>query len=300
METQIQNFSAGTQIANVGEYQLIERSTNDSRLMEMWATQGRGSDSSNTADTYRRIAESFMLTVGKPLQAMSYPDLQEWAQSLGGAINTRRTKINAVKSLFSFAHKLGYIRVNPGVMIKPPTKEETKHRKMLSEEEIIKLVSSDLSARDEAILRVLYSSGMRVSELINLRWQDVIEQPNGKAVLVIRGKGSKTRESGISASAYKAMLNLKPAIGLDVTDYVFKSNRNRQMDRTTVNWLFSRLSEQLGKDISPHWFRHSHVSHALAHGANPVDVQEQVGHYSLEVTTGYAHKSESSADYLII
>lgn len=287
-------------LSNVGEYQLIERNTNDDRLIEMWASKSRRSDSSNTADNYRRQAEAFMLAVGKPLQAISYPDLQEWAQGLTGAINTRRTKINTVKSLFSFAHKLGYIRVNPGVMIEPPAKEETKHRKMLSEEEVIKLVSSDLSARDEAILRVLYSSGMRVSELINLRWQDIIEQPNGKAILVIRGKGSKTRESGLSASAYKAILNLKPAIGLDMTDYIFKSNRNRQMDRTTVNWLFGKLSEKLGKDISPHWFRHSHVSHALARGANPVDVQEQVGHSSLQVTTGYAHKSESSADYLVI
>ncbi|MFN8486436.1 MAG: tyrosine-type recombinase/integrase [Caldilineaceae bacterium] len=283
---------------NAGDYHLIGRNTTDQMLLELWVGKSRRSGSANTQNTYRAIGEHFLDAVGKPVQAMVYADLATWANGLAGSINTRRTKINAVKSLFAFAYQLGYIARNPAVMLEAPRSEETKHRKMLSEEEIVKLVSADLNARDQAILRVLYSSGMRVSELINLRWQDVI--PTGdRAILVIRGKGAKTRESGISPSAYKAMLNIKPAI-VQPADFVFLSNRQRQMDRTTVNHLFSKLSEKLGKDISPHWFRHSHVSHALARGANPVDVQEQVGHSSLQVTTGYAHKTKNSSDYLII
>jgi integrase/recombinase XerD len=246
-----------------------------------------------------RQGMAFLGAVGKPLQAVNYTDLALWQASLTGSINTLRLKVNAIKSLLSFAHKVGYIRINPGVMIEPPHLEETKHRKMLSEEEIIKLVSSDLSARDQAILRVMYSSACRVSELINLRWQDVVEVNDGKAVLVIRGKGSKTREAGISASAYKAMRNITPAF-VEPFTFVFLSNRKRQMDRTTVNHLFKKLSALVGKDISPHWFRHSHVSHALARGANPVDVQEQAGHSSLQVTTSYAHKTKASSDYLVI
>lgn len=284
---------------NAGEYTQLDRSTSDDQLLRMWATKHRKSDSGNTAETYTRTAQAVLAAIGKPLQAINYADLEAWAQALNGSINTRRSKIYTVKSLFRFAHRLGYIRVNPAEMLEAPAKEETKHRKMLSEEEVIALVHSDLSARDEAILRILYSSGCRVSELINLRWQDVIAQGD-KAILVIRGKGSKTRESGISAAAYRSLLNIKPTIGLDVADYVFKSRQNRQMDRTTVNWLFSRLSKKIGHKISPHWFRHSHVSHALARGANPVDVQEQVGHSSLTITTGYAHKQRSSADYLPI
>ncbi|RIK40319.1 MAG: hypothetical protein DCC55_15435 [Chloroflexi bacterium] len=284
---------------NAGDYQLIERNTDDSKLVAMWAYKSRRSDSNNTARQYERIAHNFLATTGKPLQAINYQDLQTWQVGLGGAINTRRTKINAVRSLFNFALKVGYIRVNPALMIGPPQHEEAKHRKMLSEEEVIKLVSSDLSARDQAILRVLYSSACRVSELINLRWQDVVEVNDGKAILVIRGKGSKTREVGISASAYKAMLTICPAF-VEPTGYVFLSNRKRQMDRTTVNHLFKKLRKVVGQDISPHWFRHSHISHALARGANPVDVQEQAGHSSLQVTTSYAHKTKNSSDYLVI
>lgn len=296
METQIAIYDP----VNAGDYQQLAPTTDDAMLLEMWAKHSRRSDSGNTEATYRRTAAAFLRDIGKPIQAIIYGDLADWARSLDGAINTRRTKINTVKSLFAFARRLGYIRINPGEMITAPAKEETKHRKMLSEEEVIGLIRSDLSARDEAILRVLYSAGCRVSELINLRWRDIIDQPNGTAILVIRGKGSKTRESGISAAAYRSVTNIKPMIGLDATDYVFKSNRNQQMERTTVNWLFGKLSAKIGKQISPHWFRHSHASHALARGANPVDVQEQLGHSSLDVTTGYAHKTRSSSDYLPI
>jgi integrase/recombinase XerD len=203
-----------------------------------------------------------------------------------------------VRSLFAFAHELGYIRVNPALLIEPPAPEETKHRKLLSEEEVIRLINGGLSARDEAIVRVLYSSGMRVSELCALRWQDVVATGD-KAVLVIRGKGGKTRESGISTAAYRAMLNIKPEF-TEPSAPVFTSNRNRAMSRDSVHHIFENLSKKIGKDISPHWMRHSHVSHALARGANPVDVQEQVGHSSLQVTTGYAHKTKSSSDYLIV
>lgn len=284
---------------NSGDYQLIERGTSDEQLVAMWAHKARKSQSQNTTAQYMRQGATFLATVGKPLQAINYKDLQDWQAGLSGSINTLRLKVNAIKSLLSFAHKLGYIRINPGVMLEAPHLEETKHRKMLSEEEVIKLVSSNLSARDQAILRVMYSSACRVSELIGLRWQDVIEVGDDKAVLVIRGKGGKSREAGISAAAYKAMANVKPAF-VDPTDFVFLSNRKRQMDRTTVNHLFTKLSAIIGKDISPHWFRHSHVSHALARGANPVDVQEQAGHSSLQVTTGYAHKTKASSDYLVI
>lgn len=283
---------------NEGDYSLIERSTDDSKLIAMWCSKRRRSDSGNTTSTYYVVARQFVDAVQKPIQALTYTDLASWANQLQGSINTKRSKINAVKSLFGFAHKLGYIRVNPAAMIDTPMGEATKHRKMLSEEEIVRLVSGNLSKRDEAILRVLYSSGMRVSELINLRWRDIIVQGD-KAILVIRGKGSRTRESGISASAYRSLLNVKPE-SVAENDFVFKSSWDRQMDRTTINWLFSKLSKKIGKKISPHWFRHSHVSHALARGANPVDVQEQVGHSSLQVTTGYAHKTRSSSDYLIV
>ena len=195
-------------------------------------------------------------------------------------------------------HKTGYVALNPAVMLKAEKSVETKHTKTLTEEQVIKLVSGNLGKRDEAIVRVLYSSAMRVSELCNLQWKDVIESGK-RAILVIRGKGGKTRESGISESAYGAMTQLRTPTTLDI-DFVFMSNRKQQMDRTTVNYLFTKLSAIVGKDISPHWLRHSHITHSLQRGANPTDVMHQAGHSSLATTTGYAHSNKFSSDVLAL
>lgn len=288
METAITVYES----TNVGSYGMVARSTSDSQVIAMWVAQ---SASAHTRQLYQRVADSFLVNVGKPLQAVTLSDLQTWQGSLVGAINTKRVYVRAVQSLFGFLHKTGYINLNPGVMLRPEKQAETKHQKILSEEMVIRMVTSaQLSTRDEAIVRVLYSSAMRVSELCNLRWCDVIETGN-RAILVIRGKGSKTRESGISATAYAAMKRQRTD-----SEFVFTSNRGRQMDRTTVNYLFTKLSVVVGRDVSPHWLRHSHITHALQRGANPTDVMNQAGHSSLAVTTTYAHSDKFSSDSLVM
>lgn len=281
---------------NSGNYGIVARNTNDAGILAMWIAQ---SNSENTRQQYARVAAAFLSYVGKPLQAIALGDLQSWQGSLTGKPNTNKLHVNAIKSLFSFMHKTGYVALNPAVMLKAEKSVETKHTKTLSEEQVIRLVTSaDLGKRDEAIVRVLYSSAMRVSELCGLQWKDVVEAGN-KAILVIRGKGGKTRESGISASAYAAMKQLRTPTTLDI-DFVFMSNRKQQMDRTTVNYLFTKLSAIVGKDISPHWLRHSHITHSLQRGANPTDVMHQAGHSSLATTTGYAHSNKFSSDVLAL
>ena len=280
---------------NSGNYGIVERSTNDAGILAMWIAQ---SNSENTRQQYARVAAAFLSYVGKPLQAIALGDLQSWQASLTGKPNTNKLHVNAIKSLFSFMHKVGYIGLNPAIMLKAEKSVETKHTKTLTEEQVIRLVTSaNLGKRDEAIVRVLYSSAMRVSELCGLQWKDVVEAGN-RAILVIRGKGGKTRESGISASAYAAMKQLRN--GASDESFVFLSNRRQQMDRTTINHLFVKLSAVVGKDISPHWLRHSHITHSLQRGANPTDVMNQAGHSSLAVTTTYAHSSKFSSDVLAL
>jgi hypothetical protein len=81
------------EVTNVGEYQIIERSTTDQQVLTMWCSRGRKSDSRNTGETYRRIADQFTAAIDKPLQAVNYQDLADWTQGLAGAINTRRLKV---------------------------------------------------------------------------------------------------------------------------------------------------------------------------------------------------------------
>jgi site-specific recombinase XerD len=288
-------------IANEGDYSLVQPDTNDERLAELWITKPRRGNSPHTREQYARAWVQFRDAVGVPLQAVNYETLARWVNQLTGTDNTRKLKISAIKSLFSFAQNVGYIRVNPAIMIEAPTPKESKHVKVLSESEVHAMLAHTRHPRDRAIIRTLYSAGCRISELCALTWGDVVPTKDGKAVLVIHGKGGKQREAGVSAETYKALLALQK--GAPSTAPVFVSSRGKAMDRTVVHRMLSKVAKAAGLDnkgISAHWFRHSHVSHGLARGGNPETIRRQVGHASLSTTTGYAHSSDTSADYLTV
>jgi site-specific recombinase XerD len=276
---------------------LVPQDTTDAQIVGMWID--RENRSPHTTAQYNRVARQFFSQVGMPLSAITYSDLSAWVKSLQGSPDTVKTKIAAVKSLFSFAARLGYLRLDPAALLQSPASPDRKHRKTLTEEQVIRLIGSAGSARDAAILRTLYSSGCRVSELCGLTWEDVIPTVDGKAELQIFGKGGKSRRAGISPATHAAMLAIKGEARPG--DPVFRSNRGGPLERTTIHRMIERVGARAGiAHVSAHWLRHSHATHALNRGANPADVQEQLGHSSLVVTTGYAHKDRSSADVLAI
>lgn len=290
----------GGQRHNVGEYTGIEPSANDQRVVELWINKPRKTNSEHTKAQYRRCYLQFAEAVGVPLQAVRYETLLDWQNSLTGELRTVRTKVSVIRSLFSFAHKIGYLRINPGVMLETPSVPDDKHNRTPTEEEVLSMITVTKKARDKTLLRVLYSSGARVSEILALKWQDVVPVADEKAVLMIFGKGGKNRQPGISAATYKELLKLRK--GAAGNEPVFKSNRGTALDRSVAVRIVKQAAEAAGieKSVSPHWFRHGHVSHTLDRGANPEAVRQQVGHSSLATTTGYAHASSSSADVLAV
>ncbi len=287
------------QPTNVGDYAALDVGTNDDVLVEMWVNRKK-KGSKHTKAQYRRAWRQFSGYVGAPLQAVTHNMLDDWSNALSGSKNTIKTKVAAIKSLFSFAQKVGYIRVNPAIMIESPKGADAKHKRVLSEGEVFALMAEASNARDKAIIRTMYSSGCRISELVALTWADVIPTEDGKAVIAVVGKGDEPRESGISADTYSDLLALRD--GVPDTAPVFVSNRGNALDRTVVNRMLQKTAKRAGidKPVSPHWFRHSHVSHGLARGGNPEAIRQQVGHSSLAITTSYAHASETSADYLAV
>ncbi|MEO8271737.1 MAG: tyrosine-type recombinase/integrase [Aureliella sp.] len=281
---------------NAGEYHLIEANTTDDMIVSMWIDR---KDSANTREQYRRVSDGFRQAIGAPLQAVNYSMLARWVKNLEGSDNTKKMKIGAIKSLFSFMLKTGYIHANPAVMIDSFKVADKKHTRVATRAEVDDMIAAVDNPRDKALIRVLYSAGCRVSELCALTWADVVPVKDGKAVLHIYGKGNKDRQSGISARTYRALLAIRD--GAKDTDPVFRSNRKTRITRSAINQMLRRAALAANiehEHISPHWFRHAHVSHALAKGGNPEAIRKQVGHASLATTTGYAHADESSADYL--
>jgi integrase/recombinase XerD len=153
--------------------------------------------------------------------------------------------------------------------------------------------------RDQVLLRVLYASAGRVSEVCALTWNDV--QPNGDSgQLTLFGKAGKTRAVKVSTATWQAILSLRGVAGPD--DPVFVSQKGNPLHPSQVHRLVRQAARRAGiaGNVSPHWLRHSHASHALERGASVTLVRDTLGHSSLGVTSMYAHArpAESSALYL--
>lgn len=296
-------LALSTQGKNAGEYGLVARGSTDAQVVDMWLRSGKRANSTATQDVYLRVWREFSSFVGKPLQDVNLRDLQDWTASLAGKPATVRTKTAAVRSLFAFAVKIGYLRLSPAAMLQPPHVPQNVTAHVVSVADLARVLDACETAQECALLRTLYSSGARVSEVLALTWEDVTPREDGRGahVFIASGKGRKTRTVGVNAAAYTALLALREE-STQKTDYVFATRTGRPLDRHAAHRLIKRVIARAGvKDAaaaSCHWLRHSHATHAIQQGANVADVQQQLGHSSLNVTTLYVHASAYSADKL--
>lgn len=294
---------------NAGTMALVDASTDDGRIIALWLGTGKRATSASTQDVYLRTVRGLLDFVAVPLQAISLSHLQEWRESLTGAPATQRTKIAAVRSLFAFAVKVGYLRMSPAVMLETPAVPQATHAKVLDTANTLRLFDACQTPLETALLRVLYGSGARISEVLSLKWVDVRARSEGGAVLVIvAGKGKKHRQAGINAAAYAALLAVRNG-GRD-SDYIFHTRTGRPQSRQVAHEMLKSVAQRAGlrdgagnaleRLPSCHWLRHSHATDSLQAGANVVDVQAQLGHASLSTTTGYVHSRSYSSDKLPI
>lgn len=290
-----------TQNVNTGDYGLVAHDATDERVVDMWLQSGKRANSTSTQDVYRRVWRQFAEFVGKPLQDMRLDDLQAWTASLTGKPATVKTKTAAVRSLFGFAVKIGYLRLSPAVMLQPPHVPVNPTAHTVSVSDLVRIMDACETAQETALVRVLYSSGARISEVLALTWEDVTPRADGAGahLFIASGKGNKSRTVGVNATAYNALVALRDEEA-QPTDYVFSTRTGRALDRHAAHRLLKRIIQRAGvKDAaSAHWLRHSHATHAIQHGANVADVKAQLGHASLNTTSLYVHATSYSADKL--
>lgn len=301
-------------LQNVGEYTGISLDATDDKLIEMWL-DGRPD---NTVSAYRRDIALFRDIVKKPIQAVMLEDLQKFSRKLTTEKESSKSRTrNAIKSLFTLAMKLGYIRMNPAAAWITPKVLTNLAARIITQEDVMMMLAKEENPRNHAILRLIYSAGLRVSELCKLTWADV--QPNattGGQVTVVGGKGKKTRSIPISARTYEEILSLRT--DKLSTSPVFPSPHGPRslaglpLTRTQMFYIVEAAAVKAGialytdeygstrSLLSPHWLRHAHASHALDEGASIILVRDTLGHASVETTNKYAHArpNASSSTYL--
>jgi integrase/recombinase XerD len=222
----------------------------------------------------------------------------KWINELGLSAQTQTRIISGIKAFYKYLVLENIIQQSPADLLESP-KLGRKLPDTLSIEEINQLIDAiDLSkpegTRNKAMLETLYSCGLRVSELINLKISNL---DFNEGFIKVIGKGNKERLIPIGAAAIKYINiytdNIRNHIKLptEYSDILFLNRRGKQLTRVMIYVIIKELAEKIGlnKSISPHTFRHSFATHLVEGGADLRSVQQMLGHESITTTEIYTH-----------
>ncbi len=271
-------------------YPNLTNASTDVELIRLWISQ----KALSTQKTYITVSRQFLTFAGKELEEVKLEDVLLWLESFQlrkSSQNTINNKLAAIKSLFSFGVKTGYLSANPTSMIKVPKPKDALNERILQGEEVKELINSASTERDRLILKLIYILGLRISELVGLNWSDF--KPTRDSVTVtVFGKGHKTRTLLITHQLWVELQQLPRS---DKSSAVFLSRFGNRLDRHAIHRLIKKAVEKAGINphTSAHWLRHAHACHSLNNGAGIDLVMKSLGHSSLAVTSRYLHVQPS-------
>ena len=243
----------------------------------------------------------FSISIDKNAEQISYNDLKLFIAALydlGLSARTQARIISGIKQFYGYLLLENYITVDPSELLDQP-KIGRKLPEVLTIEEIDRLIdvldmSKNESHRNKAIIETLYSCGLRVSELVNLRFSDLFFE---EGFIRVIGKGNKERLVPVSQSVEKEIsiyndhIRRHQNIKKGDENVVFLNRRGGKLTRVMIFTIIKDLAERISlqKTISPHTFRHSFATHLLEGGANLRAIQEMLGHESITTTEIYTH-----------
>jgi integrase/recombinase XerC len=230
------------------------------------------------------------------LEKVDYLTLRKYLAFLKSKNLKPRTlarKISCLRTFFRFLCREGYLKSNPSALLLTP-KLDKRLPEFLTEEEMLKLLNAPAKdnpagLRDRAILETLYSTGMRIGELVGLDTEDV-DFISG--VVKVRGKGKKERLLPIGEKALSALREYVDKRKKQTKELLLNKNGTRLTDRGVRDIMEKYIRRiSLKENISPHTLRHSFATHLLNRGADLRSVQELLGHVNLSTTQIYTHLS---------
>lgn len=262
-----------------------------------------GNYSSNTIESYAHdvtLLFAYLTEQNIPADEVQLNDLETFVTTLrdGGISATSQARVlSGIRSFYRFMVTDGYMDYNPTELLESPTLGEHLPE-VLSPEEVDRLEAAiDLSKwegqRNLAIIEMLFSCGLRVSELVNLALNDLYLN---EGFIKVRGKGSKERLVPISPKAVQELNNwfidrnlmrIKPG----EESYVFLNRRGAHLTRVMIHTLIKNYAQEAGikKNISPHTLRHSFATALLKGGADLRAIQAMLGHEDIATTEIYTH-----------
>ena len=252
--------------------------------------------SKNTIDTYSNALNHLNNEIKKDILKLNSNDIENFISKLNLESSSISNYLSAYKTFYNYHIKIGKISINPIDKVDSP--KLVKHLPTyLTVEEVDKLLNIDIkdafSARNKSLLELLYATGLRISELINLEFKNI---DLNDCIVRIMGKGSKERIVPINDLAIKYLkIYVKDyrykLVKTEQNNYVYLNNHGKKMTRQGVFKMIKKRTMETGikKDVSPHTLRHSIATHMLENGADLRIIQEFLGHESIGTTQIYTH-----------
>lgn len=256
--------------------------------------------SEETINSYEEDLVEFFDFLNKEnldLLTIRYEDVRFFLMGLDEKKNKSTTisrKLSSLRGFYKFLINREYTNNNPFILIKTPRKEK-KLPRFFYYNELEEMfdsidITTPLGQRNRLILEVLYASGVRVSELVNIKLKDI----NDEEIKVL-GKGNKERITRIGDYA-REILDLYLSDGYkelnkNNSEYLFLNNNGKKLTTRGIRYILDEVikNTNVKKKISPHMLRHSFATHLLNEGCDILSVQELLGHESLTATAIYTH-----------
>lgn len=301
--TQVEPHSTDLTTTDAGTPQLPvqripQQANSDEQLIQLWL-HGR---SKHTVKGYTNDIQHFSQQVNKSLRTVTLQELQNYADYLAEkdyAPTTIKRMLCAVKSLFSFGHRIGYLPFDTGKPLRIPTPKESISERILTQDEVLYMFEMSKNPRDKMLLMLLYYTGLRVSEISGLKWSN-FQKRDKTGQITVQTKGNKTNVILLPVHVWDKLCQFRN--GASESRPIFMSRKGNALCVGQIQRIVRRIALKAGitGNVSPHWMRHSHASHALENGCPIHLVQKQLNHSNIATTGKYLHArpTESSSKFL--
>ncbi len=202
------------------------------------------------------------------------------------AASTFNRKLSSIRAFLKFLNKSGLAEIDYSLL--KNKKNNRKAPNYIAKDVIYKALTKD---RDGLIIRMMYATGLRISELVNLKISDILFD---SGFIRIKGKGNKERFIPIDEKSLEGIKEYVKIRGYNYKGYLFLSNRKKPFTRQGMWKVIKKKFRKLGLDIKPHMLRHMFATHMIENGANIRAVQEMLGHESVVTTQIYTEITDNS------
>jgi integrase/recombinase XerD len=273
--------------------------------IQIYSFLNQPSISKGSKENYERVLrEFFSFYNGTDIKSVTTAHLTLYLKKLEIATSTKNLHLRVIGAFFRFLKKTGYIEQSPAAPLKQEKVPETFQFKILHREQIDRMIELESDAQKKILLKILYFTGLRISEAISLKTNSFRLDELGKgAYMTIIGKGSKVRTVYLPDGFFNEVSIYIRGNCSDDGYLFFDFESKKPLTRFQAFRIIKAAAKRAKIDPvpSPHWFRHTNATHSIEAGAPVHTVQATLGHSSIMTTGKYLHavKTESNVSYLM-